>query len=65
MVGLPRGPITNPGKESIAAVLDPEDTDAVYMVADGSGGHEFNSTLQGHNEAVERWFALRRERGEM
>jgi UPF0755 protein len=65
MVGLPRGPITNPGRDSIAAVLDPEETDAIYMVADGSGGHEFNSTLEGHNAAVERWFALRRERGEM
>ena len=65
MVGMPRGPITNPGRASIEAVLNPEETDAVYMVADGSGGHEFNSTLDGHNNAVERWFALRRERGEM
>ncbi len=65
MVGLPRGPITNPGRASIEAVLNPEETDAIYMVADGSGGHEFNSTLDGHNQAVERWFALRRKRGEM
>jgi len=65
MPGLPRGPITNPGRESIAAVLDPAETDALYMVADGTRGHEFNSTLQGHNEAVERWFAIRRKRGEM
>lgn len=65
MVGLPRGPITNPGRESIAAVLNPAETNAIYMVADGSGGHEFNETLEGHNAAVERWFALRRERGEM
>ncbi|GGD53239.1 endolytic transglycosylase MltG [Erythrobacter arachoides] len=65
MVGLPRGPITNPGRASIEAVLNPAETDAVYMVADGSGGHEFNSTLAGHNEAVQRWFALRRQRGEM
>ena len=65
MPGLPAGPITNPGRASIEAVLNPEDTDAIFMVADGSGGHEFNSTLEGHNAAVERWFALRRERGEM
>lgn len=65
MAGLPAGPITNPGRESIAAVLDPAETNALFMVADGSGGHEFNDTLQGHNAAVERWFALRRERGEM
>ena len=65
MVGLPKGPITNPGRKSIAAVLDPAETDALYMVADGTGGHEFNETLAGHNAAVEKWFELRRQRGEM
>jgi len=65
MIGLPEGPITNPGREAIAAVLDPAKTGALFMVADGSGGHEFNDTLAGHQAAVERWFALRRERGEM
>jgi len=65
MLGLPTGPITNPGKESIAAVLNPEDHDYVFMVADGTGGHEFNATLEGHNEAVGRWFQVRRDRGEM
>lgn len=65
MIGLPKGPITNPGRASIAAVLDPAKTDALYMVADGTGGHEFNSTYAGHQAAVEKWFALRRERGEM
>jgi len=65
MVGLPVGPITNPGRESIAAVMNPEDHDYLFMVADGTGGHEFNATIQGHNAAVERWYELRRERGEM
>ena len=65
MVGMPKGPITNPGRKAIAAVLDPATTDALYMVADGTGGHEFNETLAAHNEAVDRWFKLRRERGEM
>jgi len=65
MQGLPNGPIANPGRSSIEAVLNPEETDVIYMVADGSGGHDFNTTLEGHNAAVERWFALRRERGEM
>lgn len=65
MVGLPKGPITNPGRESIAAVLDPEATEARYMVADGTGGHAFAETLAEHNANVEKWFALRRERGEM
>ena len=65
MRGLPKGPITNPGRDSIAAVLDPADTRALYMVADGSGGHVFADTLQQHNANVARWFAIRRARGEM
>lgn len=65
MAGLPKGPITNPGRESIAAVLNPEKTDALYMVADGSGGHEFNADYAAHQRAVDKWYALRREKGEM
>ena len=65
MVGLPKGPITNPGSDSIAAVLDPAPTKAVYMVADGSGGHAFADTLDQHNANVAKWFAIRRARGDM
>ena len=65
MSGLPRGPITNPGRASIEAVLNPEATDAVYMVADGTGGHVFASTYEEHRDNVEKWFAIRRERGEL
>jgi len=65
MIGLPKGPITNPGRASIAAVLNPARTDALYMVADGTGGHLFAPTLQQHNQNVERWFAIRRARGEI
>ncbi|WOE76572.1 endolytic transglycosylase MltG [Alterisphingorhabdus coralli] len=64
-LGLPIGPITNPGQASIAAVLNPANTSAIYMVADGSGGHVFADTLEEHNRNVERWFAIRRQRGEM
>lgn len=65
IAGLPVGPITNPGRESIAAVLDPAETKALYYVADGSGGHVFAETLEEHNRNAAAWRKLRRERGEM
>jgi UPF0755 protein len=65
MVGLPKGPITNPGRTAIMAAVNPEKTDALYMVADGSGGHAFAATLQEHNANVTKWFAIRRAKGEM
>ena len=63
--GLPKGPIANPGRASIAAVLNPEPTRALYFVADGTGGHVFADTLSQHNANVAKWFAIRRARGEM
>lgn len=63
--GLPIGPITNPGREAIAAVLDPAPTRALYYVADGTGGHVFADTLEQHNANAAKWRALRRARGEM
>jgi UPF0755 protein len=63
--GLPDGPISNPGRESIAAVLDPAPTNALYFVADGTGGHVFADTLAEHNANVAKWYAIRRARGEM
>ena len=63
--GLPKGPIANPGRDSIAAVLNPAPTKALYFVADGTGGHVFADTLAEHNANVQRWYAIRRARGEM
>ncbi|MEL6488065.1 MAG: endolytic transglycosylase MltG, partial [Pseudomonadota bacterium] len=47
------------------AVLNPASTSALFMVADGTGGHKFADTNEEHNANVEAWYALRREKGEM
>ncbi|HEX8301028.1 MAG TPA: endolytic transglycosylase MltG [Sphingomonas sp.] len=65
MTGLPAGPIANPGRASIDAVLDPAQSSALYFVADGTGGHAFADTLEQHNANVQKWYALRRAKGEM
>lgn len=63
--GLPEGPIANPGKASIEAVLHPAQTKALYFVADGTGGHAFAATLAEQNANVAKWYAIRRQRGQM
>lgn len=60
--GLPPTPIANPGREAIAAVLNPPQTDYLFFVADGTGGHAFSETYAEHNRHVARWRRIERER---
>ena len=60
IAGLPPGPIANPGKDSLAAVMNPLQTDDLFFVADGTGGHVFAATMGEHARNVVAWRNIER-----
>lgn len=57
--GLPPTAISNPGIEALKAVFAPAESDYLYFVADGTGGHIFAKTLSEHNSNVRKWRKIR------
>ena len=59
---LPKTPICNPGRAALAAVLNPLETEDIFFVADGTGGHVFAKTLREHNNNVRKWRKIEKQR---
>src|SRR5215831_606246 len=65
VIGLPSGPICNPGRASIVAAANPARERLYFFVSDGQGGHAFSANMMEHNRNVERWRQILRDRGEL
>jgi UPF0755 protein len=61
IAGLPMEPICNPGKDALAAVLNPAQSKDLYFVADGTGGHIFSATVDQQNKNVAKWRIIEKQ----
>ncbi len=62
ITGLPPTPIANPGQAAIEAALNPDTTEYIFFVADGTGGHAFATNLDDHNRNVAVWRQIEAQR---
>ena len=62
IAGMPPTPIANPGRASLMAAANPDETPYIFFVADGTGGHAFAVTLDEHNRNVAVWRQIEAER---
>ncbi|WP_289051119.1 endolytic transglycosylase MltG [uncultured Psychrobacter sp.] len=60
--GLPPTPIALPSAASIEATLHPADSESLYFVATGNGGHKFTNSLNEHNQAVKEYLSVMRQK---
>lgn len=64
MSGLPPTPIALPSKKAIEAAMHPDDSNTIYFVATGNGGHKFSATLDEHNRAVKEYLSVLKSKQE-
>jgi UPF0755 protein len=60
--GLPPTPIALPSKKAIEAAMHPDNSQNIYFVATGNGGHKFSTNLQDHNRAVQEYLTVLRSK---